>query len=643
MLSLLKATRTVMRPPFSGRMWQWAEDNITIPKESGSPWPGPYRTAPTPWVRGWFDALQDPSIQVIPIIKGSQVSATNTGYCWNLFNIAEDPDPSLNVMSARDDAKLSSTVRLQPMIRACPPCAEQIPDNPHDFSALEYKMRSMLLRWIGANSPGKAAAFAYRFLYIDEGDKFKETLGKEGSTMGLLFKRAKLFWNRKIYMPCTPTTKGGFIYRYWNRGDKRKFMCKCPKCGHRQPLEWKHIRFDIGKRKRSTIDGMEQADIRKLDIDDVAARAFIECQNRKCRYRIMDEHKNDMVTGGEWRPTCKAKWKNYASFSLGGIYSPSDEADIRAMTEEYLNIRRYGTMSDLQDFINGTVGDFYEEPPKKSISKAKIWSRQKAHVYERGIIPTKEPSIISMETDIQSAHLVYEVWAMQLYRHYMIDHGFLATLEDIDAIMENIYYDLNNDPYQIQKCFLDTGYDTMKAYAYALSRPNMVIIKGEKGIKTHQTKPVMPSEINSYPGGKMFGGNRKMYLLHCHPSYFKDQMSNAIDGKSDVEVFFHKGIDDDFVTQMCNEVLFESDPDKQGHTTLYWKKQGPNDFFDCGQYSFMARHLAHQQLLQIQKAVERGETSGKKSKGRKRSGKAPAKKKKRKRLEAYVDPGSVTL
>ena len=57
---LQDAWTEVLSPPSDITIQQWCENNVVIPRRAMTPHPGPYRTDVTPWVAGWFEALQDP-------------------------------------------------------------------------------------------------------------------------------------------------------------------------------------------------------------------------------------------------------------------------------------------------------------------------------------------------------------------------------------------------------------------------------------------------------------------------------------------------------------------------------------------------------------------------------------------------------
>jgi phage terminase large subunit GpA-like protein len=182
----------------------------------------------------------------------------------------------------------------------------------------------------------------------------------------------------------------------------------------------------------------------------------------------------------------------------------------------------------------------------------------------------------------------------------------VPTLDDLPALKAKVYRDKKGQDCRIRIVALDTGYDTINCYRACMKYPGWLrAIKGEKGKLTRQTKPIMPSSLSSMPGGKQFQGGAKLTLYHVHPNYFKDQLSSALSETDEVKIFFHNGIDKDYVYEMCGEVLKESKPDRFGETTLSWFRIHRNNYFDLAQYAFAVRYIIHNELLKLKKKATR--------------------------------------
>ena len=583
---------------------EWCESELILPIEIETPWPGPYSADRTPWVRGWYEIIDHPDTRLFAIQKGAQVAATQTFMNCAFYWTVNDPGSLLYVMDSTDVLRDTSKLRLKPIIMATDSLRRDIKSSKDELDNLLFIFSRCFWRLIGANSLGKASSFTHRYLIIEEPEKYKDVIGKEGNVIENLFERVKRIWNHKILINCTPTTKKGFIHKYIQYGDRCLYFVPCPHC-HKLVV----LRFSPDYGKQTYPDNVPSTRVifnKERSPVEAARNAYMKCP--LCRKRINDLQKREMVDHGIWKPTKKPELTGYRSAVLGGLYPKDESASIRAFTESFLS--KIHNQSDLQKWVNSDCGELFEEPHKKAIGQSQVWEIRNKDIYEQGVVPTKEKCILAATVDVQASYLVFQVWAMDLQNHWLIDHGLIPIMEDISDLFRNTYRNLDNDELHIGRGLLDTGYDTMHGYEFCLGHPRIIPIKGETGRRTRQTKPIIPSQIDSFPGGKLFGGRRKLTLLHVHPSYFKYQLAQAVASEGPVSIWFHKDIDEDFTWQMAGEVLKETKPDKYGSTDLYWQKIHKNDDFDLAQYSFAFRHLAQNALLNLNKDPEGDEPPG---------------------------------
>lgn len=583
-------------------MWRWVEENVILslrqPVARGSY--GYYQTSLVPYVRGVFDAVEDPAILRVTMVKGAQLGLTLFGYCCVCYWIVTDPDPVLIAMPNARIGRSKSEQNMMPLIEDSPTVAAELTDDPDDFKKDEYILRRCAVNWIGANSPANLASRAARYLMLDETEKYPVNVKDEAGAVALAMERQKTFEEfRLLFEASTPVSEHGHIWQSYLEGNQQQFAVPCMHCGKPFTLDFKRdFKFDTKKKS--------------LRVDEIARAAFIECVS--CSRSLDNHDKEQMIDRGVWKAKAKAQDPAHASFHLPSWYAKW--VSIADVVRNFLQAK--DNPARLQNFVNSTQALPWRAPPKRSLAAAKIRELQKRFIFARGVVPTSDECVLVATTDVQASHLVFHVYAMTLREHYLIDSGFLAVMDDIEGeLMPRSYFDDEKREHKIKRLLLDTGYDTVRAYGFALAHPYVMPIKGEKGAKTRMTKPVAPSSIDSFPNGKLFGGTRSLTLMHLHPSFFKDQLSFAISGRADddadeqtvegsidaaseVAIFFHKEIDDEFVKQITGEVLRETKPDKYGNADQYWEVvRRPQDDFDCAQYSFAARHLAHNTLLKL--------------------------------------------
>ena len=558
-------------------MWQWAERHVILGIRQPTAYKGPYRTDLTPYVRGVFDALKDDSIHTVTVKKAAQTGLSLVVHCAMCYWVCEDPDPVLLVLPSADIGRSMSETRLQPLIEDSERVAKELADDPDDFKKMQYQLRHCTVNIVGSNSAANLASRPVRWLILDEVDKYPEQTGKEARAVNLAIERTKTYeFMRKIVEISTPTNKAGHITVSYGRADQRRYFVPCPKCKTMQVLEFERIRFDS-----------------KLPVDEAAAGAYYECESGKCEYRWTDGDKNNAVEAGEWRATARSHDPGHVSFHLPSFYAPWVKwSDVVTNFMDSKDIA-----ADLQNFVNSTLGNEWQEPPVESIEGGLVIARQEACVYERGVVPTDKPCLVAAMVDVQKQHLVYSVWAMDYSNQWMIDHGLLSTPDDVASLFDRIYYHGTGAELRVAYVLNDAAYRTSEIYEIALADRRIIPIVGLHGVDFKPSEYIVPREVKSFPGGKMFGGKRKLTLVHLHPSEFKNQTSRALSEKGPVSIWFHKDIDDLFVEQMCGEVKRETKPDRFGQVHTFWEKIGKNDYFDCTQYSFAYRHMMTNKLL----------------------------------------------
>ena len=603
---VLSIFRRSILPPKKVKMWEWAEQNLFIPRRSGTPHPGPYRTSVTPWVRGWFDMLQDPDIHTVVLETGAQVSKTTTAMAFLCYCMAMDPDPILYAMPSGDMAATLSVNRLLPMIEESPSVRACLSGNRYDTTAMEYKTRDTVVRFIGLLSPGNTASFPHRYVIIDEPDKIiRENIGREGDVLQLLMARSRQFWNRKRLIVCTPTTEQGYVHRYFLLGDQRRYFVPCPLCGHHQVLVWPRVMFDS-----------------KLSPADAGASAWYKCE--KCDGRIEDRHRAWMTANGEWRATASPKRPGYASAHLSSLYSNSDECSMSALVEKFLSVK--DNASELREFVNQDLAEIWTEKPRSAVERGHIWSIRDRKKYRRGTIPLSGGGfILAIVADVQDAILVWTVWALSMRDVALVDHGTCTSFDDLRDISQRTFPDQDGNGHVVFIQGVDTGgHRTEEVYNYCLNSSLLTIpIKGDTGASTTQTAPVRSSKLTAYPNGKPMPRGRCLVLRHLHPLYFRDILTKAMSHielqegdtmdvaveRLPVRLWLHEEVDLDFVDQLTAEPCVEDPPDKYGMTRRYYKKLRRNDYFDCAHYAIAIKYMLHATLLERSGAAPKNKTS----------------------------------
>src|SRR3989338_1157199 len=261
----------------------WADRHRRLDVKTSAE-PGQWSTSRTPYLKGIMDAFTDPYVDEITVMAASQVGKTEAMYNMLGFVLDQDPGPTLMVMPRADDAKSVSYNRIKPMIETSPALSRYLPKNADEITKLEYHFDRMILYFAGSNSPADLASRPIRYLFLDEVDKYPRFSGREADPIKLAQERQKTFWNKKTVKVSTPTTREGYIFREYEKSDKRRFYVPCPHCGRYQTLVFGQIKWP-----------KEEASAERIKNDRLA---WYECVH--CHGRIEDIHKQRMMLNCEW-------------------------------------------------------------------------------------------------------------------------------------------------------------------------------------------------------------------------------------------------------------------------------------------------------------------------------------------------------
>ncbi len=314
--------KVVLRPPPRLTVSQWADEYRRLSPESAAE-PGRWRTDRAPYQRGIMDAVNDPTVREIVVMKSAQVGWTEILGNIVGFHVDRDPAPILLIQPTLEMAEAWSKDRLAPMVRDTPALKGKIKDARSRDSGntlLHKQFPGGHVTIAGANSPAGLASRPIRVVLCDEVDRYPPSAGTEGDPISLARKRSTTFWNRKLLMGSTPTVKDASrIEAAFLASDQRYFLVPCPHCGTEDRLRWQHVRWPEGRPEE----------------------AHYVCPH--CGAVIEDTDKLRMLESGRWEAS--TEFNGVAGFHLSELYSPwvTFGAMARAFTEAAL--RAVGSIS----------------------------------------------------------------------------------------------------------------------------------------------------------------------------------------------------------------------------------------------------------------------------------------------------------
>lgn len=345
-------------PPPAFSVSEWADAHRVLPETSaarGARW----RTATTPYLRGIMDAVLDPDVRTIAVMKAHQIGCSEAlnnivGYCMQ-----HDPAPMLFVHPTAQVAEAYSKERLSDMIRSTPALREIVTDkrvlaaDGRPESTLSLKMfPGGYLALGGANTPNTFARWSVRLAIGDDVDRFPPVVGDEGDPADLLVNRTTSFHDRLAIFVSTPTLKGGRIDTLYSRSDRRRYVVTCPACRHDDFITWNGtIAFDD-----RDLPEIRAVHFRVAFDDGDPSTAQIECP--ACNARLGEPERLAMIAAGRWRATAVPTDPGLVGFHVPAMLSPW--VTLPELVEKFLSARARGRES-LRVFVNTELAEGWED------------------------------------------------------------------------------------------------------------------------------------------------------------------------------------------------------------------------------------------------------------------------------------------
>ena len=451
---------------------EWAEEHFVLSTETAAE-PGRWQTLP--YQRGIMDAITDPAVTEVSLMKSSRIGYTLMLSAALGYHMHQDPSSILVVQPTVDDAKNFSKETIAPMLRDVPVLAQMVfrdleDKGPKDSSnTLTHKAFSGgILSLVGANSGAGFRRISRRVVLLDEVDAYPPSAGSEGDPVRLATMRSQSFWNRKRIAGSTPLVAGNSrIEKLYREGDQRRYFVPCPHCGHMAPFVFRgadgHVmRWDEGKPET----------------------AFFVCQGGGCIIEHKD--KRSMIERGEWRGS--APFRGHASFALWAAYSYAPNATWAHIAEEFLAANRDGPEA-LRTFVNTVLGETWVEK-----GEAPEWRRlyERRELYERGTVP-EGVVVLTAGVDVQRDRLVWEVvgWGDDR-QSWSIDADVIMGKTDgdepwkeLDELLTRQWPGAGGLQHVISLLAVDSGDQTQRVYDWARGYPmtRVIAVKGAKAAK----------------------------------------------------------------------------------------------------------------------------------------------------------------
>ncbi|WOJ95782.1 phage terminase large subunit family protein [Congregibacter brevis] len=458
-------TIRAIKPPPRLLVSEWADSYRQLSSEASAE-PGQWHTARAEYQRGIMDAVTEPGIETIVFMKSAQVGATELLNNIVGYHIAQDPAPMLLLQPTLEMAQTWSKDRLAPMVRDTPELANKIEVSNRRSSGntLRHKVfPGGHITMAGANSPASLASRPIRIVLCDEVDRYPASAGAEGDPVNLARKRTTTFWNRKVILTSTPTTKGvSRIEREFELSDQRRYFVPCPDCGHMQHFQWSQVEW--------LKDSEGQA------LPDTARYCCEQCSS------LWDDGQRlGAIRRGVWRATASSNTR--AGFHLNEMYSPW--VPLEKLVRGFLEAK--GNPETMKTWVNTSLGESWEEEAE-GVDQLGIMNRRESYV-------TDVPAgglVLTAGVDVQGDRLEYEVVAWgHGEESWGIQNGVIPgdpalpdVWRDLDMLLEQNWAHESGGTLNVAATGIDTGgHHTQIVYDYCRKRAHRRVfaLKGVAG------------------------------------------------------------------------------------------------------------------------------------------------------------------
>ena len=467
----LDATRSralrALQPPPRLSLSEWMESEMRLP-EGVSALPGRVRL--WPYQRGIADAISDPEIERVTIVKPVRVGFTTLLTGALASYVANEPAPILALLPTEADCRDYVVSDLEPVFEATPALRGLLSadaDESGRSTLLSRRFAGGSLKIVAAKAPRNLRRHNVRVLLMDEVDAMDVT--SEGSPLTLAERRTLSFGNRKIILGSTPTLEEtSNVLRSYAASDGRVFEVPCPECGGFTEIMWRHIEW----------------------APDRPETAAFRCPH--CEELVEERHKPAMVAEGVWRVT-RPEIAGHAGFRLNALVSGLANASWGKLAAEFLTAK--GHPDQLQTFVNTILAEGWREAAEEA-DAGELAGR--AEDFGLDAIPP-ETLIVTAGVDVQhdrleTTFLGHGREESQVLGHVVIwgTPGDESTWAELDALLKRTWRHPGGGTLRLDAAVIDSGDGawTQKVYDFCRARFGRKVLagKGVAGVRPPLTR-----------------------------------------------------------------------------------------------------------------------------------------------------------
>jgi len=451
----------------------WVERHVRIPGHDAAI-PGPVDLNLTPYLRPIFDAIDNPRVDTITGMFGTQLGKTLSLYSIMMSLTCQRPGPILLVMPTEPDAREVAGGQLKNHVLECAPMLDLLPGDRGDLTKEGYRLRNCSWYFGWSNSPASLARRACRYVMYDEVDKFPPFVGRESDPLRLGDGRMRTYRNTlgtKSIRFSSPTDATGLIHKSYQQSDQGTVHVPCPHCGRWQVLTWQHVyieRDDAG----NTLD---PALVRSNDL------AWIVCC--ECHTRWSEAERLAAVRACRWVPSGQrvdragrvignARRPDYHHFGIHVSALYSGFTTLGELAADWLEANHGQDLSALKSFVQQQLGEIWTEK-QADVDRDKLQSPDRHDAYRVGQCPGGVQVVVTT-VDCQRGYYVIETrgWGHRL-ESWILDARIIQTDEQLAGYLADERFgrvDPQGQPVEgaeaesIRHTLIDAGDDTARIY-----------------------------------------------------------------------------------------------------------------------------------------------------------------------------------
>jgi phage terminase large subunit GpA-like protein len=498
------------------RLSDWIERELVLP-EGTSALPGRVRL--WPWQPGIADAISDPAIERVTLVKPVRVGFTMLMVGAVAAFVVNEPAPILALLPTESDCRDFVVSDLEPVFAASPALAALLAadaDEAGRNTLLSKRFPGGSLKVVAARAPRNLRRHTARILLCDEADAMESTA--EGNPIRLAERRTLSFANRKIVIGSTPLQEDtSHVLRAYAASDGRVFEVPCPECGAFHEIGWADIVWE----------------------PDRSETARFKCP--ACEALIDERHKPAMVAAGAWRAT-RPEVRGHAGFRLNALVSLLANASWSKLAAEFLAARE--DPDELQVFVNTVLAQGWREIGAE-IDETSLQARAEPFGLDR--IPA-EVLVITVGVDVQDDRLETTIagWTRKgecLVLGHVVIWGSVeddTTWAELDELLKTRWSHPLGGKLGVDATVIDSGDNTDKVYAFCFPRLRRRIFAG-KGMAG-------PRPVFAVAKGKIKGGGR-LFLIGVDT--IKQSAFNKLQRGSSIR--FSDSLEAAYFEQLCAE------------------------------------------------------------------------------------------